>query len=355
MRNKIFLMLVSALLVFCSAASAGEVKLTDVEVIQAGDYENIVISTTGWTGLDSYLAQNPARILINFKNLTADKLISLNNIESQRISRITTYQPQGKGQNASMVIYLKKPVEYEVVNLFGKDKIIIEVGDPRRPVEYAVKPEKKETPAETKTIIKPADETAIPEKTLPKQPVKPQKQILDGKVIVIDPGHGGQDPGGTSYHGVYEKKLTLELALKLEKMLTEAGAKVFMTRRADVTTDFRHIAALANRMGADIFIGIHFNTFRHPSISGSETYYFNSHSRRLAERVHRSVIKTLKRNDRKVRKEKVYVLINTNIPAIIVEPLYISNPQESKLAGDEHFQQKIAYAILQGIKDYYGK
>ncbi|MFH1761915.1 MAG: N-acetylmuramoyl-L-alanine amidase [bacterium] len=171
----------------------------------------------------------------------------------------------------------------------------------------------------------------------------------------MDPGHGGIDPGAKSFSGKLEKDLNLKVALELEKFLKSAGAKVFITRRKDVDTNFRQIAAMSNNLGADVFVGIHYNSFRSPKISGTETYYYTGQSKKLAETLHHSMLKELKRKNRGTKKEMIYVLHHTKIPAVIVEPLYITNAKEDQLAQSQHFQRKIAYAILKGLKDYFRK
>ncbi|KPJ67964.1 hypothetical protein AMJ44_06985 [candidate division WOR-1 bacterium DG_54_3] len=182
---------------------------------------------------------------------------------------------------------------------------------------------------------------------------KAEKLPLQGKVIVIDPGHGGLDPGAFSRSGIPEKHLTLQTARKMASLLNSAGATVYLTRNQDRTVSIKDIVGFANEVKADIFISIHYNFTNKKEVSGTETYYYNRNSRSLARIMHQTFINGIKRKDRGLRRGMFYTIHHAHMPAILVEPLYISNPEEEKLACSANFQNEIAKDIVRGVEAYF--
>lgn len=191
---------------------------------------------------------------------------------------------------------------------------------------------------------------------------------LEDKIIVIDPGHGGNDAGAIGPSGVMEKTVTLKVALELEKLLLDEGAEVIMTRRTDVevapkgrhATDIEELKSrcdIANEAEADIFISIHADSFTNPASRGTTCYYFAEgapESKRLAESVHPALIEQLKTPSRGTKPCNFYVVRNTDMPAILVELAFISNPQEESLLNSKEGVEKAAQGIFDGIEDYFG-
>lgn len=180
-------------------------------------------------------------------------------------------------------------------------------------------------------------------------------RILKNKVIVIDPGHGGSDPGSFGFSGdrIKEKELTLSTSLKLARMLSDAGAFVLLTREDDTTLELKDRVQFAINNKADILICMHYNSFFKPTTQGTETYYFNPNSKLLGELIHKSMLDNLKRPDRLLSKVKFYVIYNATMPSVLVEPIYISNAEEERLGTDPAFQEKVAKSIFDAIKEYF--
>ncbi|MBM7556914.1 N-acetylmuramoyl-L-alanine amidase [Halanaerobacter jeridensis] len=179
---------------------------------------------------------------------------------------------------------------------------------------------------------------------------------LAGKVITIDPGHGGKDPGAIGYSNSYEKVPALKIALKLEKLLKDAGAKVVMTRRTDTFVSLEERTIIANKMNSDIFVSIHLNGHRSSSSFGTETFiapHSNRNTKLLAQFVQSSLTDELGTFDRGVRKEELYVLAHTNMPAILEEVVFISNQEGEDKVMKDGFQEKSALAIYKGIIKYF--
>lgn len=189
--------------------------------------------------------------------------------------------------------------------------------------------------------------------------------VIANKVIVVDAGHGGADPGATR-DNVDEKDITLEIAKKLAYQLSQAGAMVIMTRTTDqdvigeevegkIQDRKRKDLALrvqkAEEANADIFISIHTNADPSPRWRGAQTFY-NSHSEKskiLAECIQEEMTRILKNTNRKAKPGSYYVMDKTTMPTVIVEVGFISNPQEQKLLQDDLYQSKVAFAIFSGI------
>lgn len=173
--------------------------------------------------------------------------------------------------------------------------------------------------------------------------------------IVIDPGHGGTDVGSTGVSGQYEKDFTFSVSKKVGKLLEqEEQIEVFMTRADDsfISQESRYRPKFANDLNADLFISIHGNTFPDPSVSGTETLYYHKNSHHFAEILQKHVVEVTGLRDRGAKKQDLFVVRDTEMPAALIEVGYLTNPQdESKLWTDD-FQNDVATAIVEGIKEY---
>lgn len=186
---------------------------------------------------------------------------------------------------------------------------------------------------------------------------------LKGKVIVVDPGHGGSDTGAIGPNHVAEKNVTLAIARDLGKLLSDGGAKVVMTRTSDKdvayegTSDIDELqarVAIANQASADLFVSIHADSSDEP-VSGTATYFYPGNSDSLASLVQDSMVSQLKLSDRGYQPNDFYVLKNTTMPAILTEVAFISNPKEEKLLLNPTFDKKAALGIYNGIKKYFAQ
>jgi len=180
--------------------------------------------------------------------------------------------------------------------------------------------------------------------------------ILIGKPmykIVLDAGHGGSDPGALSYSKRAEKDFNLSLTLKVAQLLqADPNIQVVLTRQGDETLSLEDRVEIANANNPDLFVSIHANYVDNPSISGTETYYYQDHSKDLAEIMHKHLLQGTGFLDRKVRKERFYVIRNTTMPAILCEVGFISNPEQEQLMFDDAWQDQIAASIVAGVKEY---
>ena len=181
---------------------------------------------------------------------------------------------------------------------------------------------------------------------------KGKKLTLKGKVIVVDPGHGGDDPGAMGPAGIWEKELNLKIAFMLADYLEEKGAKVYMTRKTDTRNSLKQIVSFANGLNADAYVAVHLNSIDNSKISGTETYYYKYKDKKLANIMHQEITKGLQLKNNGLKKARLYVLRHSNMPTVLVEPAYVSNPQEAKLLARPETRQQIADALYRGLIRY---
>jgi len=200
------------------------------------------------------------------------------------------------------------------------------------------------------------------------QSVAVLSQSVVNKVIVVDPGHGGFDPGVVR-DGVLEKDIALAIGKRLATNLRQAGAIVLMTRETDADLsepgtvglaakkheDLKNRVALANEQKADLFVSIHVNS--HPSANphGAQTFVQpGSHESKKAGQIIQSELSAqLKNTDRLTKEVDYYITRNTTMPAVLVETGFISNANESRLLQDPAYQGKVSWAIYAGIVRYF--
>jgi N-acetylmuramoyl-L-alanine amidase len=189
---------------------------------------------------------------------------------------------------------------------------------------------------------------------------------LKGKTVLVDPGHGGSDPGAVGANGTKEKDFTLQLGLKLRDALVKEGAKVVMTRTGDVDVHSRNATArdelqarvdVGIKAKADIFISVHSNASVKREQGGLSTYYYakTGNDALLAQNVQNSLTKGFALDNKGVRQADFYVTKRSPMPAILLEIAFISNPAEEKLLNSNWFQNKVVTCIMQGLADYFGK
>ncbi len=248
------------------------------------------------------------------------------------------------------------------------------------------------TPTETPTP-KPGtgEELVLDESSIPRRPL-----------IVIDPGHGGEDQGAKGVDGIIEKEIVLEISKELEQLLKDRlRAKTFLTRSTDIFIPLADRTKLANDRNADLFVSVHANASEYKTAHGIETYYLDNTSEKsslkladrenaslnygakqntdlsfifsdliqnmklddsisLAHQVQDSLSGTLSRyyqgvNNLGVKKAPFYVLVGAHMPCVLVEVSFIDHPMEGKRLGEKRYQKLIAQSLYEGIKKYFVK
>ncbi len=264
---------------------------------------------------------------------------------------------------------------------------------PKVPQPVDVIPPPRKTDAKTKTVTRPDKAKPTPE--LPKTskpaaaPSLAQQLGLSIKTIVIDPGHGGKDPGAVSQTR-QEKQIVLNLSKTLRDILVKKGYNVRLTRETDVYIPIRKRTQFATNQRADLFISIHANASTSHKAVGIETYYLalasdesarmtamrenvgaeynmkeldalvgrilkeskSTESRRLAQLIQAQLTSGKQVKNRGVKHAPFVVLIGTKVPAVLVEVGFISNPTEGKKLTTKAYQRQLATAIAKGIEQY---
>jgi len=279
------------------------------------------------------------------------------------------------------------------VALFGSSRLISTLGEPRPAVaaSHALQAQMPPRPLPARqSTTAPAEPTL----TTAPEPVDAAVFPLAVRKIVIDAGHGGGSVGTRTPQGVLEKDLTLDIAVRLERLL-EKQFQVVMTREGDRAVSLEDRGKLANRAGADIFVSIHLNWIENRRSRGVETYYLGptddpyltrlaasenrdsgysladlrhlldriyagvrqDKSRKLAEVVQGSLFQSLGKlspevEDRGVKAAPFIVLLSTEMPAILAEVSSMSNEEEARLLTKPLYRQYIAEALAKGIRGY---
>ncbi len=200
-----------------------------------------------------------------------------------------------------------------------------------------------------------------------------EKQVFQTSVqcsVVIDAGHGGMDGGAVGTTGVLEKNLNLEVAKKLQTLVTEGGGKALMTREEDVSlhtdsdttvreqkrSDLHFRRSFASESNADAFISIHMNKFEQSQYRGAQIFHSkDQESKKLAELIRKQLLPVSEKSDGRQIKEAydtMFILQENQIPSVIVECGFLSNPEEEALLKSEDYQQQLAEAIYRGLCEF---
>lgn len=171
----------------------------------------------------------------------------------------------------------------------------------------------------------------------------------DFSTVVIDAGHGGFDRGGVPGQRVPEKTMALDVALRLQKKLLQAGYRVVMTRESDVFVPLGERVRTANRYRDAIFVCIHFNSAPRVGANGIETYYYRDGSAKLAADIHRHVVAGTSTENRGIRRRGYYVLRGIAIPSVLVECGFLTNPTEASLVLQSSYRDRLAERIADGV------
>lgn len=192
---------------------------------------------------------------------------------------------------------------------------------------------------------------------------------IKNMIVIIDAGHGGRDSGAIGVSGIEEDNINLNIALKLRRLIEQAGGVALMIREDDsglydpTKRTGRKLEDLQNRQKmfseseADVAISIHLNSFPQNQYYGAQTFYKegDDNSRKLSQYIQTEMLAVMDRgNDRKIKpKNDVYIFKGNNIPGALVECGFLSNPEEEHLLTQDHYQERLAWSIFSGIVKYF--
>jgi N-acetylmuramoyl-L-alanine amidase len=177
---------------------------------------------------------------------------------------------------------------------------------------------------------------------------------LVNALVVIDPGHGGSDLGDRSTYGAFEADLCWDLASRLAERLAGTGARVRFTRTEAEGPEASERARRANQLGADIVVSLHLNSHPETTAEGASSYYFGGSrmGEQLAESIRSELIR-LGLEDCRSHPRSYPILKETRMPAVLVEPAFVTNPDDAKRLEDADFRGAICDAVVAGIRRFY--
>ncbi|MGD9017537.1 MAG: N-acetylmuramoyl-L-alanine amidase [Desulfobacterales bacterium] len=369
-----------------ASSIAGMKRVTGLRFWSNPSYTRVVIDADNKTPYFHHLLKKdpdlkkPQRLYVDISNTRMGKDIpKLIDINDNLL--IATRAGQYAPDTVRVVVDIKSFRTYKIFSLMNPFRIIIDVWG-----------------EDSSTVASRSGPAVVLPKNGKMPPGALAKQLALGvRRIVVDPGHGGKDPGALGYlKGVREKDITLSISKKVSKKLQEQlGYEVLMTRSRDVYLTLEERTAFANTKNADLFISIHTNAHRNRDAYGMETYFLNlatdddairvaamenatsaknisdlqtilsdlmqnakiNESSRLAASVQTAMYGKLKGKYKSVKNLGVkqapfYVLLGAQMPAILVETSFISNPRECKRLVDPRYQDHLADAIVAGVQRY---
>jgi N-acetylmuramoyl-L-alanine amidase len=330
-------------------ASAGpaEAKVTNVAIVDLSGVTRILLTVSGpvsfewhrldqpdnryWLDLHNATLVGPAQVLSTKLRFISDIRVSQHQITPEHIVRVSIAPTQ---------------------------PIAVQVG----PIEGS----QNEMGVEIETTAPSSDEPRAGVGTIAfsAQPSPAVSAVTHGDVIAIDPGHGGNDPGAiNNAYGLVEKSLALQVSLAVRDRLARLGWHVVMTRDADYEVgdpngdDRQELQArcdVANAAGARIFVSIHMNSWVGAGLNGTTTYYWRRDDKQFAQVVQAALVAADGLRDDGVKRDDLYVVKHTNMPAVLVEAAFVSNPHDAVLLQQRAFLDKLADGIVKGIMDYTG-
>ncbi|MCC6208414.1 MAG: N-acetylmuramoyl-L-alanine amidase [Gammaproteobacteria bacterium] len=383
---------------------AGRVAIEGVRVWPAPDNTRVVFDVSAPVEYKVERLFNPDRLVLDFSNVSLTKAVE-QPVATDAIMKSIRHARRNSS-DLRIVLDLKQKSEYKAFLLKPNDeyghRLVFDLYSPEQQAQQAQLDKlvqqaqtRQETSATPKPPVAQADRPAV-------KAVAPEAKPRD-IVIAIDAGHGGEDPGARGYSGAYEKDLVLAIARRLKTMVErEPGMKPVMTRDGDYYLSLRKRTLKARDSRADLFVSIHADAFRDRSVRGSSLYVLsqngatNEAARWLAEKENASdliggvslddkdnllasvlldlsqtatiqasfeagdavlrymqPVSTL--HKRQVQQAGFVVLKSPDIPSVLVETAFISNPQDEKRLRSADYQEQMASAIFKGIKDYFSK
>jgi N-acetylmuramoyl-L-alanine amidase len=185
-------------------------------------------------------------------------------------------------------------------------------------------------------------------------PSAPLSSLQNGRtVVVIDPGHGGSDPGAVGIGNIQEADVVLEIARQVASILEQQGVQAVLTRTSDVDVELEPRVDMAEQINASLFVSIHANAIdmSRPDVNGTSTYFFSS-GESLAQTVQNAIVQGIGMQDRGIHSARFYVLRKTSMPAILVETAFVTGGDDAKKLADPSWRSQMATAIANGVLQY---
>ena len=338
--------------------------------------------------------QQPGRIYLDVLQAKLNPILDGQSypVKTDYLSQIVVFQKTPTTARVVVDVDFLKVKSYRAYHLFDPFRIVIDI----YPRQASDAPGGKGQPGTGTEARPPAGQPAKPPDPLPSGYSMARQLGLGVRTIVLDPGHGGRDPGCIGKSGLEEKVITLDVALALKKMLVEKGGlNVILTRESDITVPLETLPVIANQKRADLFVSIHVNAHRDRKREGVETFFLNfspdpavvelaarenatssknigqmkdiilkiaqnskiDESRNLAERIQKNLLQSLavanpKIKDLGVRGAPFYVLVGSEMPSVLVEISHLSNAGEEARLKTTRYRELAVQGIYNGIMEY---
>ncbi len=282
--------------------------------------------------------------------------------------RILEVRVEQLGSRFRVLIEATRPFEYTVRELLEPDRLVIDI-----PGGVFV-PVKQEIPVASAVVseVRAAQFQADPDMTriVIVLKVKVAHTVAAGNggpnmlvveipepnirahVVALDAGHGGRDMGATGPTGLLEKDIVLDIAQRVRELLVRGGVRVVMTRETDTYVELPDRPRVARQQGATVFVSIHANASTRSAIAGSETYYLYPQSQQLAQMIQEELGRVAGLSNRGIRTANFLVLRESDVPAVLVEVAYLSNPDEEVRLRALAFRHRLAEAIVRGVQRF---
>ncbi|MCK8817129.1 N-acetylmuramoyl-L-alanine amidase family protein [Natroniella sulfidigena] len=304
-------------------------QLKGVEVKDEEDTFKLIIDSNFISNYDLQLYHQPTRLVLDMHDVSFKELQETINVGSESVNRVRFSQFDFAPAIARIVVDIGNMSSYNIKE--DGSNLILEV-------------EAKEEVI-TSSIISTNHDLI-------------NQLRLTNKRVVIDPGHGGTDSGAIGVTGLKEKEVALDIATRVDDLLYQAGINTLMTRRDDSFISLAQRAEIANRFDADLFVSIHSNASYNSWANGLETYAHWDASQdnwALAWYVQDEILQRTDFTDHGLKAANFAVLRRTNLPAILVEAGFLSNPADEELLRSSQFRQQIAEGVVAGIKRYFAE
>ena len=284
--------------------------LTKIDVRNNNDSVVVTVYATGKLQVNAFTMNNPDRLILDLTGVIPGEIPSTINVSSDIVKQVRAAWFSKDPVKSRVVMDLIKPSGYRTTLSNDQKTLVVEL-------------------------------------------YKKAKATDGKKLIVIDPGHGGSDPGAIGDSGLFEKDITLDIAKQVASLLKKNGYNVGLTRTSDTYVGLDERTDYANALGADLFVSVHINSSTGQTASGTSTHYRSDEGKFLSTYIQSTLLSGLGRQNRGIQYNNFAVLRTSNMTSALAELAFISNPEEEALLKTADFRTKAAEAIVQGINNYY--
>jgi len=391
------LLLIASAFASLSLPLQAQEKINNLRVWLAPENTRLVFDLSGGVKHKIFTLKNPDRVVLDIEDVALNVDLAKVDLTKSPIKKLRA----GSNQPLRIVLDLSEPLRPASFSLTPNGKyghrLVVDLGRVLKAKTEKAKVQPKVKPVEVATPVPVDDVVAI------NRVSKPGKKLRD-IIIALDAGHGGEDPGAIGPSGLQEKKVVLAIAKELEKMIdAEPGFISRMVRRNDYYVSLRGRTAIARKKNADLFVSIHADAFKNQKARGASVWVLSNRgassevgrwlaqkennsdliggvgnlnlgdkdkilkgvlldmsmtasrkdSREVAKKIHKNIGKFAKMHKPSVEHAGFLVLKSPDIPSILVETGFISNPQEERALKTAAYRKKMATALFKGIKEHF--